>query len=176
MRSLSTRRLARTEPATCAARSAPAGRTLFAAILALSIVLAAGCLDTAPSSPATASQPVAKINPPPPPPTLPTITAPSALFRRITPASYGSDSYLLSLAADSAFILIFPNGEMYGAWSGRYERADSVLIFHFQGPSPAGELTARGTLRGDTLLLRYDELMQMTDFEDGVYVRDPRGP
>ena len=39
-----------------------------------------------------------------------------------------------------------------------------------------GRVGARGTLRGDTLLLRYNRVMNMTDFEDGVYVRVPPTP
>ena len=51
-----------------------------------------------------------------------------------------------------------------------------MLAFHYNAWSAAGELGARGTLRGDTLLLRYNRVMHMTDFEDGVYVRVPPTP
>jgi hypothetical protein len=51
-----------------------------------------------------------------------------------------------------------------------------VLVFHYNAWSAAGALGARGTLRGDTLLLRYNIIMQLTDFEDGVYVRVPPTP
>jgi hypothetical protein len=97
-------------------------------------------------------------------------------FQRVSPARYGSDAYVLSLGADSAFVVVFADGSSSGGWSGRYERADSVIVFHYNAWSAAGELGARGTLRGDTLLVRYNDIMQLTDFEDGVYVRAPGTP
>lgn len=175
MRSPCTRRLPRPQHATRAARFAPAGHTIFAAIVAASILLTA-CVDSTASSPATATQPTAKPNPQPAPPPPPTINGPSALYRRTTPATYGSDAYALSLGADSAFVIIFPQGDRYWGWAGRYERADSVVVFHYNAWSAAGDLSARATIRGDTLLLRYNSIMQMTDFEDGVYVRDRSAP
>jgi hypothetical protein len=51
-----------------------------------------------------------------------------------------------------------------------------VLVFHYNASRVAGEFAARGTLRGDTLLLRYNRVMHMTDFEDGVYVRSRGTP
>jgi hypothetical protein len=117
--------------------------------------------------------PSAPTNPSLPPPTL---AGPVARYQRVSPARYGSDAYVLSLGADSAFVIVFADASSSGEWSGRYARTDSVLVFHYNAWSAAGELGARGTLRGDTLLLRYNLVMQLTDFEDGVYVRSRGAP
>jgi hypothetical protein len=97
-------------------------------------------------------------------------------YQRVSPARYGPDTYVLSLGADRAFVIVFADGRVSGAWSGRYARADSVLVFHYNASRVAGELAAHGTVRGDTLLLQYNFAMNMTDFEDGVYVRVPPTP
>jgi hypothetical protein len=97
-------------------------------------------------------------------------------YQRVSPARYGSDAYVLSLGADSAFVIVFADGSRHGGWSGRYARTDSVIFFRYNAWSTAGALDARGTLRGDTLLVQYNTVMQLTDFEDGVYVRAPGTP
>lgn len=161
-------------------RTDPAPRTTGRARRALLAVLlpiaAGGCADSTPASPAPRQVPVPTI-PPPSPPQAPSIPEPTVRYERVTPLSYGaSDAYLLSLSADSTFAIIFPNGRTFAAWSGRYSRSDSVLTFRYVAWSAAGELLARGTIRGDTLLLRYNTIMQLTDFEDGDYVRVSVGP
>ncbi|MES2524497.1 MAG: hypothetical protein V4617_17490 [Gemmatimonadota bacterium] len=107
----------------------------------------------------------------PPVPLPPTITRPSVLYQRVSPSSYGSDAYLLSTGPDSAFVIVFPGGISHHAWSGQYSGGDSVLHFRYNAWSGGGTLGATGFLHGDTLLLKYNTIMQMTDFEDGVYVR-----
>ena len=126
------------------------------------------------SPPSVPSPPAAPGRPADPPP--PTIAGAAVLYRRASPLSNGGeDSYLLSREADSAFTIIFPNGSKSWGWSGRYERADSVLTFHYNATSGAGELRARGIIRGDMLFLQYNLAMQLTDFEDGVYISGPIG-
>jgi hypothetical protein len=136
-------------------------------LAALFPLAAAGCFDAVPSR--STGLPDAPITPPTLPQPAPTITGPAVLYQRISDSSYGSDAYLLSLGSDSAFVIVFPGGATYGGWSGRYHRADgdSVLLFTYKGSSGS----ALGTLRGDTLLLKYDDVMWLTDFESGVYVK-----
>jgi hypothetical protein len=145
-------------------------------LLAALFSLAAGCADTAPSEPAPPGRPAAPTNPSLPP----AFSGPPApgLYQRISPARYSvTDAYLLAPGAENAFVIIFDGGTTYPSWSGRYTRADSVLDFRYNaGRGAAGEYGARGTLRGDTLLIRYNEAMRWADFEDGVYVRAPEAP
>jgi hypothetical protein len=170
MRSPVTSKSAGPAPATRAASTAPAGCTLLAALFSL----AAGCAGSTPSEPAPPGRPAAPTNPSLPP----AVSGPPApgLYQRVSPSRYGPDAYLLAPGAENAFVMIFDGGRTYPGWSGRYTRADSVLDFRYDAWSAAGELAARGILRGDTLLLRYNAVMQWTDFEDGVYVRSPVTP
>lgn len=145
-----------------------------ARLLLVLLALAGGCTDVTRPAPTPTGGPSAPAIPMMPT-SPPVITAPDVLYQRVSPLSYGaSDAYWLSAGADSTFVIVFPDGTTHRGWSGRYTRADSVLVFRYNAWSAAGELSARGTLRGDTLLLEYNPLMQMTDFEDGVYVRAPR--
>jgi hypothetical protein len=71
------------------------------------------------------------------------------------------------LYADGTFNLKFPQGE----YPGTYSRSDSTVAFRFVGSSAAGRWLADGIVRGDTLLVRYNDIMSMSDFENGAYVR-----
>jgi hypothetical protein len=73
---------------------------------------------------------------------------------------------------DSTFALEFVNGR-YGAfaYAGRFTRDDSRITFTWEGWSTAGPWGAEGTLRGDSLSVSYNLVMQMTDFIDGTYRR-----
>lgn len=60
-------------------------------------------------------------------------------------------------------------------WSyhGSYTVTADVIVFEWDWWSAAGPWGATGTLEGDTLTIRYNQLMGLYDFEDGVYVRVP---
>lgn len=60
----------------------------------------------------------------------------------------------------------------YGVFSytGRYSQNGTVLTFEWDGWSVAGPWGASGTLDGDTLHVRYNDVMMWTDFIDGPYV------
>ena len=61
----------------------------------------------------------------------------------------------------------------YGSfeYTGRFTRAESGIAFAFDGSSIAYPWVASGTLVGDSLSVAYNDLMQHSDFIDGVYVR-----
>ena len=49
-----------------------------------------------------------------------------------------------------------------------------MFLFEFQGRSVAEPWDdATGTLKGDSLTLEYDEIMQQADFENAVYALMP---
>ena len=75
---------------------------------------------------------------------------------------------------DSTFALEFVNSR-YGAfaYAGRFTRTDSRITFIWEGWSTAGPWGAEGTLRGDSLSVRYNLIMQLTDFIDGTYRATP---
>jgi len=84
------------------------------------------------------------------------------------------------LALASRFVL-YPDGELglqfsspvwgFFEYGGRYARTDSVIAFTFDNGGAPGPWLATGTLGGERLSVKYNELMSHSDFRDGVYVR-----
>jgi len=73
---------------------------------------------------------------------------------------------------NGAFVLQYSSlGE--GGYRGEYKDANGIVTFEWEGWSVAGRWGASGTLRGDELTVQYNLIMQLTDFEDAVYVRIP---
>jgi len=66
-------------------------------------------------------------------------------------------------------VLQFPSlGEP--GYRGGYQQVNAAITFEWEGWNIAGPWGATGTLSGDSLSVRYNEVMQWTDFEDAVYV------
>jgi len=55
------------------------------------------------------------------------------------------------------------------SYRGTYRVSNNVVDFRWDGWSAAGAWGSDATLDGDTLTVRYNVIMQMTDFEDAVY-------
>ena len=153
----------------------------------LAIALSIGCSDLSTESERFPVGPPSDPNrpsPPPPatsgsPPPFPTVSStaaiydgPKGLYDELA-AYHGSllpTRYVLF--SDSTFQLQFASFR-FGIFSyaGRYSRSDSLITYIWEGWSTAGPWGATGTLRGDTLAVRYNMIMMMTDFIDGDYVR-----
>jgi hypothetical protein len=61
-------------------------------------------------------------------------------------------------------------------YRGAYQDANGVImfLFEFQGRSVGTSWDdATGTLKGDSLTVKYDEIMQHADFENAAYVLMP---
>lgn len=56
------------------------------------------------------------------------------------------------------------------AYTGRYSRTGSVITFNFDAWSAAGPWEATGTIDGIRLVVEYNVVMGLSDFENGVYV------
>ena len=72
---------------------------------------------------------------------------------------------------DSTFQLQFASAR-FGIFTypGRYSRTDATFTFHWNGSGASAPWGATGILRGDTLDLRYNLNMSMSDFIDGSYI------
>jgi hypothetical protein len=71
---------------------------------------------------------------------------------------------------DSTFALQYLSDEVgLFEYTGRYSRENASIVFSFDANSGAWQAT--GTILGDSLFVAYNLDMQMSDFEDGVYVR-----
>jgi len=72
----------------------------------------------------------------------------------------GCERYLLY--PDSTFALQYPRAR----YEGTYVRRDSVLTLAFA----QGSWAAAGTIRGDSLIVRYNANASLSDFEDGTFL------
>lgn len=55
------------------------------------------------------------------------------------------------------------------AYRGAYQTTNGTLNMDWEGWSTAGAWGATGTLNGDLLTVRYNLIMQLTDFDDATY-------
>ncbi len=126
----------------------------------LLVVLAASCSpDTAPITGSL----------PPPPTTTPTGPARTYAFSHAGADSvnrYTTQSSFV-LYGDGTFVLQFPSFE----YRGRYAAVDGMNTLTWEGSSVAGPWGAVATIQGDSLTVRYNLIMRLTDFEDAVYLR-----
>ena len=69
---------------------------------------------------------------------------------------------------DLRFVLKFSGGFEY---RGTYKESNGAITFDWEGWSTAGAWGATASLRGDTLDVKYNVVMQLSDFVDGIYIR-----
>lgn len=97
-------------------------------------------------------------------------TGSSATYDRVSSSFIpGTSRYVLY--GDGSFKLqyVTPSGSF--EYPGTYQLADPIVTLRFDGRSAAGPWLADGVLSGDSLIVRYNVVMQLSDFEDGVYLR-----
>ncbi len=138
------------------------------------LVFSAACGSSAPTS-VTSQPPAVPSTTPAPPTTFPALTGPARTFvfdRQLSyPVSHYTSESRFVLYDNGAFVLQYPS--LGGGYRGGYTEANGVITFAWEGWSVAGSWGATGTIRGDTLTVQYNLIMQLTDFEDAVYARMP---
>ena len=138
------------------------------------LMLVVGCGSPGPASPTDARQPpvwsapnatqVASF----PPPSGPGRTFVFGRELLYPVSSYTSTSRFV-LYDNGAFVLQYPSLVGPG-YRGEYQQVGASITFEWEGWSVAGPWGATGSLSGDSLTVRYNSVMQWTDFEDAVYV------
>jgi hypothetical protein len=152
----------------------------FPVRLCVLIILSTGCADATQSGGPTAPPPA---SPPASPPTLnpppfPALSrageifrGPDSLYDFFIPSNGSHLASRYVLYDSTTFALQFSSSNRgFSEYAGHYSSADSVLTFTFDVESRWG---ATGTLRGDSLIITYNDWAMMSDFMDGVYVRSP---
>jgi hypothetical protein len=140
-------------------------------------LLAAACGSSVPTSPTGTNQPPALSSATPPPATnFPPLSGPSRTFVFDRELSYRVSEYTRNsrfvLYDNGAFVLQYPSlGER--GYRGAYKDTNGVIAFEWEGWSIAGPWGATGALKADSLTVQYNQIMQLTDFEDAVYVLMP---
>jgi hypothetical protein len=134
------------------------------------LTLSAACGSSAPTSPTAATSVTTT---PTPSATFPPLSGPSRTFAFDHQLSYAVSDYTKEsqfvLYDNGAFLLRFPTGEYRGAYSS----TNGAITFQWEGTSVAGAWGATGTLESGTLTVVYNPIMELTDFENGVYVQAP---
>ena len=142
------------------------------ALVAL-LVVATGCGASSPGGPSASTGTNAVPGPTAPPPTFPTVSGAARIFSFDHELSYAVANYTQKsrfvLYDKGSFVLQYAMCNCGGEYRGRYTEANGVITFEWEAASPAGPWGATGTLRGDTLTVQYNSIMQLSDFEDAVY-------
>lgn len=146
----------------------------FAVLLLL--VLPAACGGSGPASPTGIGQPPALAAPTPPAATnLPPLSGPSRTF-----TFAGELSHPVGAATKDSRFVLYENGafvlqyvKLGLEYRGRYTEADGVVTFEWPGSNPSAPWGATGTIKTNSLTVRYSIGMQLSDFEDAVYVLMP---
>ena len=144
--------------------------------LGVLLALCTACSDsTPPTRPSPVNAPVTTPAPPPPPvahnPTFPALARPGRVYMGVSsPTSPTHGSALYSryvLYDDGTFALQYSSANFpFFEYRGTYSGSGEAIEFLFEGFG-----TSRGTLVDESLTVKYNDIMQMSDFEDGVYVR-----
>jgi hypothetical protein len=145
------------------------------AVVVLLMLSVACCGSSAPTSPTGRSQAPAVPSATPQPPTnFPALSGPSRTFVFEHELSYRVRDHTrrsrFVLYDNGAFVLQYVGG---GDYRGGYSDANGIITFEWEGWSDAGPWGARGTLKGDSLTVEYNLIMQLSEFEDAVYTMMP---
>jgi hypothetical protein len=103
------------------------------------------------------------------PPVGPASTSSETFAYTASATPYQPAGYTLSsrfvLNDNGTFALQYPSG----LYRGTYTQKDGAITFQWEGWSLAGPWGATGIREGDRLTVRYNVIMQLSDFEDAVY-------
>jgi hypothetical protein len=136
------------------------------------VVLCSACGSSAPTSTTAIPQQQPLPTPSPPPPrTFPPLSGPSRTFAFDHELTYPVRDYTkrsrIVLYENGAFVLRYDG---LGEYRGGYTESNGIITFEWEGWSAAGPWGASGTLEKTSLTIQFNFIMQMTDFEDAVYV------
>ncbi len=107
-----------------------------------------------------------------PPPTagVPPLMGPADIFLFGAKLTYPIRDYTTAskyvLYENGAFLLQYAS--LGGEYVGTYRQDNGLISFRFTAD---GRWFATGTLNGDSLEVRYNEIMELSDFESAVYRR-----
>ena len=139
------------------------------------VVLSTACGSSGPTTPTAIPQPLPVPAPTAPPTrTFPPLSGPSRTFVFDHELAYAVRDYTrksrIVLYDNGAFVLRYDG---IGDYRGGFTESNGVMTFDWEGWSVAGSWGASGTLEKTSLTIRFNFIMQMTDFEDAVYVLMP---
>ena len=141
--------------------------------LVSAVGIGAACADS--RSPTMPSPPTASL--PRPEPAFPAVTRPARVFSFSRELNYAVSGYTVGsrfvLYDDGGFALQYLQSAGSSEYRGTYVENGRSINFAWEGWSAAGPWGATGELTGDLLAVRYNLIMELSDFENAVYVRTP---
>ena len=140
-------------------------------LVPLVLFAAFGC--SGPASPTSPNQPPVSVAAAAAATNIPPLSGPSRSFVFDRELSFPARDYTkrsrFVLYDTGAFVLEYPSLGDTG-YRGAYRETMGGLVFDWEGWSVAGPWAATGTLNGDALTVRYNLTMQLSDFEDAIYL------
>ena len=159
--------------------------TRWLIITAATVSLSTACKDSLPPTEPGSSQPPSPLTDPParwepfPQPARPgrVYRGDDSLYALFDFSHQGRLASRYVLYEDATFALQFFSPRFgFFEYAGEYAQVDSLIAFEFEGWSTAGPWEATGTLRGDSLIVEYNDAMSWSDFMNGAYVRSSGAP
>ena len=145
---------------------------------ALLLCVAIGCGGAEHSTPTSPSSTVGAAAPPlplAPYSPFPAVTRPARVYSFAGPLSYQVGDFTREsrfvLYDDRTFALQYARSLGSLEYPGRYTESQGTVTFDWDGWSTAGSWGATATATDDLLTVRYNFIMQMSDFDDAVYRR-----
>lgn len=127
-----------------------------------------------PTKPDTPTPPTKPDTAAPVQPLLPLFKGDILVYERVTASSSAAGSRYV-VFPDGSFSVEYlrtdaTNRPTWFPYRGYTVRADSLIQFGFNGTNTAAGWTAKATVRGDSLIVEYNDVMEAAGFEDGAYV------
>jgi hypothetical protein len=140
------------------------------AALAALLLISAACTEKLPAGPSSSNNVPGPVSP-----AFPAVVKPARIFAFDRGLVYYVQVYTIGsrfvLYDDGSFALQYSGFPAGGEYRGRYKEVDSNITFEWEGSSTAGPWGASGSLTANSLTVRYNFVMQLSDFEDAVYRR-----
>lgn len=125
------------------------------------LLISAACSVSGPSAPSVTNPPVTNSR----------LSGPLRAFSFASqiayPVSHSTQQSSVRLYDNGAFALDYSSGSYVGSYTER----DGSVVFEWEAGSMGGAWGATGKLSGETLAIRYNAVMQLSDFEDAIYLR-----
>lgn len=140
------------------------------AVVALLLTLSTACDSSGPASPTGPPNVPTPTPAPSPASNFPPPSGPSRSFAFDHESSYRVSDYTRQsrfvLYDNGAFVLQYTGR---GEYRGAYTETGGGLTFEWEGVNVAGPWGATGALAGSLLTIRYNQIMELSDFENAVY-------
>ena len=141
------------------------------------LALASACGDVArPTGPTSTPPAPTTDSTPSSPRAFPAVSRPARIYVAVHSPSYPMHGSPLAsryvLYDDGTFALQYSSANYpFFEYRGAYREANALITFEWEGWSVAGPWGATGKISDDALAVQYNLIMQLSDFEDGIYIR-----